>query len=95
MHGLVPTILKTRERVANIFLNMDANFCIHVKFTYVSKSAHVNGALDSNLLHSCHFCEDLVPKHFITTLSEDGVPNVETISAHIISSEDIYVPSPI
>ena len=41
--------------------------------------------LDSHLLHSCHFCEDLAPKQSITTLSKDWVPNVETLSAHISS----------
>ena len=41
--------------------------------------------LDNNLLHSGHFCEGLAPKHVISTLSEDGVPNVGTPSAHFIS----------
>ena len=39
--------------------------------------------LGSNLLHSSHFVKVLHQKHFITTLSEDRVPIVET-PAHII-----------
>ena len=34
----------------------------------------------------------LAPKHFSATLSENGVPNVETLSAYIISYENVNAP---
>ena len=44
MHGLVPKILETCKREANIFLHTGANFTYEYNFHTVCKSAHVNGA---------------------------------------------------
>ena len=48
MHGLVQKSLDTCERVANIFLHPSANYTYMYNLHTVCKSAHVNGAFDSD-----------------------------------------------
>ena len=50
MHGLVQTTLETCERIANIFLHPGANYTYMYNLHTVCKSAHVNGALDENMV---------------------------------------------
>ena len=55
MHGLVPKILETCERVANKFLHPGVNYTYMYNLHTVCKSAHVNGALDEELLIAIGF----------------------------------------